>query len=84
MACPARRPSGVAHNGAMIRKIRLVLCIGVLFLLQATVVHRFSYRSLQPVLRKAAAPLAHLHLAGEAGFPAVCGKSLLQPKGEER
>jgi len=42
------------------------------------------YRSLQPVPRKAAAPLAHLHLAGEAGVPAACGKSLLQPKGEER
>ena len=48
----------------MIRKIRLVLCIGVLFLLQATVVHRFSYRSLQPDLLL----LAAAYLAMEADF----------------
>ena len=34
----------------MIRKVRFVLCVAVLFLAQAALVHRFSYRFLQPDL----------------------------------
>ena len=34
----------------MIRKIRLALCIALLFLLQVTVAHRLSYRFLRPDL----------------------------------
>lgn len=48
----------------MIRKSRLVLCIAVLFLLQAAVVHRFSYHFLQPDLLL----LAAAYLALEADF----------------
>jgi rod shape-determining protein MreD len=34
----------------MVRKVRLVLCVAALFLLQATVVHRFSVGALRPDL----------------------------------
>jgi rod shape-determining protein MreD len=48
----------------MVRKVRLVLCIGVLFLLQAAVVHRFSYHSLRPDLLL----IASAYLALEADY----------------
>jgi rod shape-determining protein MreD len=47
----------------MLRKGRFALCIAALFLVQATVMHRFSYRFLRPDLLLAAA--AFLTLEGD-------------------
>lgn len=49
----------------MVRKVRLVLCVAVLFLLQATVVHRFSVGPFRPDLLY----LAAVFLALEADYP---------------
>ncbi len=55
----------------MVRKLRLVFCIGVLFLLQASVVHRFSYRYLRPDLLLIAA--AYLALEADYAGALWCG-----------
>jgi len=48
----------------MVRKVRFTLCVAVLFLLQVTVMHRFTYGILRPDLLY----LAVIFLALEAGF----------------
>ena len=48
----------------MVRKVRFILCVAVLFLLQVTVVHRFTHRFLRPDLLC----LAVIFLALEANF----------------
>lgn len=48
----------------MIRKVRFALCVAVLFLLQVTVMHRFTYGILRPDLLY----LAVIFLALEADF----------------
>lgn len=53
----------------MVRKARLVLCVAVLFLLQVTVVHRFSHRFLRPDLLY----LAVVFLGLEASFAGALG-----------
>jgi rod shape-determining protein MreD len=55
---------------AMVRRTRLVACAAVLFLLQATVAHRFSYGALRPDLLA----LLVIYLGLEADFaPALIG-----------
>jgi len=56
----------------VIRKLRLITSVALLFLLQATVVHRFSYRFLRPDLLL----LAVAYLALEADFPGALWGSL--------
>jgi len=56
----------------VIRKLRLITSVALLFLLQATVVHRFSYRFLRPDLLL----LAAAYLALEADFPGALWGSL--------
>jgi rod shape-determining protein MreD len=53
----------------MIRKMRFSLCVAVLFLLQATLVHRFTHRFLRPDLLY----LAVIFLGLEARFSGAVG-----------